>query len=52
MLLKSQLRKNQLEMAVVLVVVLKLFLQQMDAHVFLPFMEAVVMVLVSHMTKV
>ena len=52
MLLKSQLRKSQPEMAVVLVVVLKLFLQQMDSHVFLLFMEAVVMVRVSHMTKV
>ena len=49
-LLKSQPRKNQPE--VILVVVRKLFHQEMVAHVFSLFMEAVVMVLVSHMIKV
>merc|ERR1712003_50561 len=52
MLLKSQPMKNQPEVAVVLVVVPKLFPQQMVAHVFSLFMEAVVMVLVSQWTKV
>ena len=56
-LLKSQTRKNQPEvmisqLEVILVVVPKLFHQEMVAHVFSLFMEAVVMVLVSHMIKV
>ena len=52
MLLKSQPMKNQPEVAVVPAVVPKLFPQQMVAHVFSLFMEAVVMALVSQWTKV
>ena len=50
--MKSQPMKNQPEVAVVPAVVPKLFHQQMVVHVFSPFMEAVVMVLVSQWTKV
>ena len=51
-LLKSQPEAMISQLEVTLVVVPKLFHQEMVAHVFSLFMEAVVMVLVSHMIKV
>lgn len=51
-LLKSQPEAMISQLEEILVVVKKLFHQEMVAHVFSLFMEAVVMVLVSHMIKV
>ena len=51
-LLKNQPEAMISQLEEILVVVKKLFHQEMVAHVFSLFMEAVVMVLVSHMIKV